>query len=361
MPKRRLEVVASADQPVDVVTDVAQVVTQLAASGVAIQDGVLIGLVDLGENDEVAGDRVVGAGGPGVAASALASVTLSGLEVALGLDTVVVQIEGPLVDGVAHANADLVFVVGLVLVGQTTGEAGHELVGGRAAVDVLTNTFTIVATLDVFGDTQGQAKVVDFIGRTTGRVPLGRVAARAACGALVAGVVLAHQVDLEAFQVRRDIADGVAAGLMVTAGQLETLIDVDIKRGSNGIQVEAIKVARLNGTELVAAQAQIAVTHLLAVTVDFVQLRAQLEVTEGGQVGGELLAAAQAETRQHVDKLGAVVLENFAVVIGGGLVTTALDTQRDAAVEVQTGAVLVVNGGGLGSSGDAQGAGDSSR
>src|SRR5690554_1136747 len=196
MPKRRLEVVASADQPVDVVTDVAQVVTQLAAGGVAIQDGVLISFVDFGEDVEVAGDRVVGAGGPGVAASALASVTLSGFQVALGFDAVVVQVEGPLVDGVAHADADLVFVVGLVLVGQTTGEAGHELVGGRAAVDVLTNALTIVAALDIFGNTQGQTQVVDLVDAATGHVPLGRVAALGASRVTVAGIVLAHQVDL---------------------------------------------------------------------------------------------------------------------------------------------------------------------
>src|SRR5690554_5708287 len=187
MPKRRLEVVASANQPVDVVADIAQVVAHIAKRGVTINDGVLIGLVDFGEQVEVAGDRVVGAGGPGVAAGAVAVSLLSGLQVALGLDAVVVQVEGPLVDGVAHADADLVFTIALVLVGQTTGEARDELVGGGAAVDVLAGS-VIGGAGTVLGVTQGQAQGVDFVDGTTGGVDGGGVAARRANLSAVTGV-----------------------------------------------------------------------------------------------------------------------------------------------------------------------------
>src|SRR5690554_2111778 len=116
MARRRLEEVASADQPVGVVAGSAQLFT---GAIIKYRDGLLIGLLDFAENVEVAGDSVVGTGGPGVTGGVKVFCVQSVFVLATRPDVVVVQVEGPLIDGVRSANTDLGVVVGLLLIAKT--------------------------------------------------------------------------------------------------------------------------------------------------------------------------------------------------------------------------------------------------
>src|SRR5690554_4491384 len=354
--ERRSEEVASADQPVDVITYVVQ-------GGVSTVK-VSIGVVQLQEGLEVAGDVVVGSGRPGITRGVLLFL----------IDVVVVEVEEPLVDGIAHTDTPglvtalvihcEVFVLALVLVAQTTGEAGDELVGGSGTVEQL----VVAAALDdVVDNTQRQAQVVDLVlqGTLTGN---GSAFARPST---TMAVVLGLQTNAEAFQVRGHVGHGVAAGLERVALELETLVDVDIERQGDELVVHGVEVTGLDGTPGVAAQAQVALTSFLeaaettsTLAIIFinrtatVSIEAPLQTTEGGQVGGHFVAKVQTKAGVGVDKIG-VIFDCVAIGIGFGATTG--DTHGDATIDIHLGAVLIVDGGGLGGSGDAQGAGDSSR
>src|SRR5690554_3694164 len=354
--ERRSEEVASADQPVDVITYVVQ-------GGVSTVK-VSIGVVQLQEGLEVAGDVVVGSGRPGITRGVLLFL----------IDVVVVEVEEPLVDGVAHTDTPglvtalvihcEVFVLALVLVAQTTGEAGDELVGGSGTVEQL----VVAAALDdVVDNTQRQAQVVDLVlqGTLTGN---GSAFARLSFTTIA--VVLGLQTNAEAFQVRGHVGHGVAAGLERVALELETLVDVDIERQGDELVVHGVEVTGLDGTPGVAAQAQVALTSFLeaaettsTLAIFFinrtatVSIEAPLQTTEGGQVGGHFVAKVQTKAGVGVDKIG-VIVDCGATGIGFGATTG--DTHGDATIDIHLGAVLIVDGGRLGAGGD-HGTSNSSR
>src|SRR5690554_611588 len=342
--ERRSEEVASADQPVDVITYVVQ-------GGVSTVK-VSIGVVQLQEGLEVAGDVVVGSGRPGITRGVLLFL----------IDVVVVEVEEPLVDGIAHTDTPglvtalvihcEVFVLALVLVAQTTGEAGDELVGGSGTVEQL----VVAAALDdVVDNTQRQAQVVDLVLQGT---LTGNGSAFAQLSTTIA-VVLGLQTNAEAFQVRGHVGHGVAAGLERVALELETLVDVDIERQGDELVVHGVEVTGLDGTPGVAAQAQVALTSLMKsveTVVATVCAEAPLQTTEGGQVGGHFVAKVQTKAGVGVDKIGVIV--DCDAIIGFGATTG--DTHGDATIDIHLGAVLIVDGGRLGAGGD-HGTSNSSR
>lgn len=139
-------------------------------------------------------------------------------------------------------------------------------------------------------------------------------------------------------------------------GHLIAAIQVDIERDQDLAVVQAGEITAHHGTESLALDTHQAGAHFGegVIGVALVAVEAPLDFEEATQVRVDLAGAVDVQARVDIAELGAGAVGSSSISVG--------HTNGHTTADVQLGAVLVVNGGGLyGGAGEGHGAGNGSR